>query len=134
VILDTMVAVYACFEVPDKSGASRDVIKRTRTLRAPESFRAEFLSAAWQYARRYRIDPSELEALISDGFSIPTTYLDVEPLWRDAMALAMEADHSPYDALFVSAARKHRTKVLTFDRRMIDAFPHYCIHVQDRLV
>lgn len=132
-ILDTMVAVYACFDVPEKSAASRDLLRKVRTTHAPVSFQAEFLNAAWQYARTYSIHPSEVEGLIADGLSLPTAYIGIEPLWRDAIALALEANHSPYDALFVAAARMKRTRVLTFDERMIKLFPKYCIHVIDHL-
>lgn len=132
-IVDTMVAAYACFDVPEFSADSRAALRKARTLYAPDSFRAEFLNVAWQYARKYRIAPPALADIVRDGYAIPSRYLPCELLWRDALALALELDHSPYDTLFVAAALKRKTKVLTYDRKLLEAFPALAIHVSDYL-
>lgn len=132
-ILDTMIAAYACFNVPGKTDDALAALRKSRSFHAPDSFRAEFLNVSWQYARTYGIAPAQLEEIVRDGLAIPSAYIDTEILWRDALALALEHDHSPYDTLFVAAAIKRKSKVLTCDKKMLANFPKYAIHLAEYL-
>jgi predicted nucleic acid-binding protein len=40
-----------------------------------------------------------------------------------ALRLAVEANHSFYDALFVAAAVREQVQVITFDRKLAAKFP-----------
>lgn len=126
-IIDTMIAAYACFNVPDRTEAAHAALRKSRSVLAPDSFRAEFINVSWQYARAHAISPGQLEDLVHDGLSIPSAYLDSAVLWREAIALAVQRNHNPYDTLFVAAAVKRRSKVLTCDRKMLTAFPEYTV-------
>ncbi len=130
-IIDTMIAAYACFEVPGVSADSRAALRKARTLHTPDSFRAEFLNVAWQYARKYKISMIDLEAVVRDAYAIPTGYIACSILWRDALVLALDRKHSPYDTLFVAAAMRRKSKVLTCDKKLLRAFPAHTIHISD---
>lgn len=132
-ILDTMVAAYACFDVPGKSEESRAALSKAESLYVPDSFRAEFLNVAWQYGRTYKIHAADLAEIVQDGYALPTGYIDSPVLWQNALALALEAGHSPYDTLFVAAAMLRKTQVLTYDKKMLKAFPQLTISVPDYL-
>ena len=49
--------------------------------------------------------------------------MPTEGLWRAAVGLALRHDHAVYDAVFVAAAERLGTKVLTFDRALLASFP-----------
>lgn len=132
-ILDTMIAAYACFNVPGQTDDALAALRKSRSLHAPDSFRAEFVNVSWQYARTYGIAPAQLEEIVRDGLAIPTAYIDTGILWRDALALALDHDHSPYDTLFVAAAIKRKSKVLTCDKKLLKSFPMYAIHPSEYL-
>jgi len=46
-----------------------------------------------------------------------------------ALELAFASGHSPYDTLFVAAAKLRRTKVLTYDEKLLALFPDDTIRV-----
>jgi len=132
-IIDTMIAAYACFNVPEKTEDALAALRKARRFYAPDSFRAEFINVSWQYGRACKIPPAQLADIVKDGLAIPATYLDSATLWQEALALALEHDHSPYDTLFVAAAIKRKTKVLTCDGKMLKLFPKHAIHLTDYL-
>lgn len=132
-IIDTMIVAYACFNVPGQTADALAALRKSRSFHAPDSLRAEFINVAWQYARELKIAPDKLEAIVRDGLAIPSAYIDTTILWREALALALEHDHSPYDTLFIAAAIKRKAKVLTCDKRMLANFPKHAIHLSEYL-
>ncbi|MHC4874023.1 MAG: type II toxin-antitoxin system VapC family toxin [Planctomycetota bacterium] len=130
-IIDTMIAAYACFNIPKKTEDAIAALQKSRKFHAPDSFRAEFFNVSWQYAKANKIPPAQLEGIVQDGLAIPSTYINSEILWREALALALKYNHSPYDTLFIAAAIKCKSKVLTCDRKLLKTFPKYSIHLSD---
>jgi len=56
--------------------------------------------------------------------------LPTEGLWRSAVGLALRHDHAAYDAVSVAAAESLGTRVLTFDRGLLAAYPDLALHAR----
>ena len=57
------------------------------------------------------------------GEALVERVLPTEGLWRAALGLALRHDHAVYDAVFIAAAEQLGTRLLTFDRALLAAFP-----------
>ena len=47
----------------------------------------------------------------------------VGSLWREALVAAEQSNCSTYDTLFVALAERERCDLLTYDQRLLQAFP-----------
>jgi predicted nucleic acid-binding protein len=131
-IIDTMVVAYALLGVPTFGPESAEALRKADDLLAPASVEAELLNVVWQWGRR-QVAPEQAKALYENSLRLWTELIPVKPLWTLALELALTTSHSPYDTLFIAAARKRRTQVLTYDEKMLNIFPEDAIRVHDFL-
>jgi predicted nucleic acid-binding protein len=68
-----------------------------------------------------------------EGVSITFCSVSITHLWASALTLAVKSQHSPYDTLFVAAAEREGTKLLTYNPRLRDSFPQTAIDPGDFL-
>jgi predicted nucleic acid-binding protein len=127
-IIDTMVMAYALVGYDVFGPQSKAALRKADELVAPASVEAELVSTFWQWGRE-RIPHTTALACCADAAQLWNVLIPVKELWSEALTLAFESNHSPYDTLFVVAARKRRTKVLTYDKDMLKRFPEDTITV-----
>lgn len=127
-IIDTMVMAYALLGVEDLGPESLAALRAADELVAPASVEGELLNVVWQWGRE-RVSPVLAASVYEDAARLWTELVPVAALWPTALALALEHNHSPYDTLFVAAARRKKTRVLTYDRKLLRLFPDDTISV-----
>lgn len=130
-VFDTMVLAYALLGVEDFREESLKAIEKAPAITVPELIRSELLNAVWQWVRSGHADPEVGRAVIEDAERLYTNVLPVTKLWPEAFGLALEHNHSPYDTLFIAAARQEKTKLLTYDMRLHQLFPKECMRITD---
>lgn len=130
VIIDTMVMVYALLDIEPFGIESRVALSRLEEFIAPASIEAELLNVFWKWGTH-----SAAQEDMSDSFQVVmnawTELIPLNLLWKDALHLAFAEKHSTYDTLFIIAARMKKTKVLTYDKRLLSLFPDDTITVSD---
>ena len=131
-IIDTMVVAYALLGVPEYGDESLAALRKAEGLYAPASIEAELLNVFWQWGRR-GIAPDRVAEIYGDAARLWTRLIPVQLLWTDALFLANASGHSPYDTLFIAAARLLQSAVVTYDRKMLMLFPEDTITVGDFL-
>ena len=131
-IIDTMVMAYALLGVPGFGPESMKAIRKADELAAPASVEGELLNVVWQWGRS-RVRPEIAKAVFENASGLWTELIPVRHLWSVALDLAFTASHSPYDTLFVAAARYRKSKVLTYDEKLLSLFPEDTIRVVDFL-
>lgn len=122
-IIDTMVMAYAMLGVPKFGEAAAAALESVDAIIAPASVEGELLNVVWQWGRRSGNPVLASEAYFNAS-RLWTELITVESLWPMALELALAHDHSPYDTLFIAAARIRKTKVLTYDKKLIALFPN----------
>lgn len=122
-IIDTMVLAYAMLNVPGFAEESIGVLKVVDEITAPASIEAELLNVVWQWGLRDG-DPKIAVAAYHAASRLLNDLIPVETLWPTALELAFSSGHSPYDTLFVAAARLRHTKVVTYDKKLLTLFPN----------
>ena len=120
-VVDTMVFAYALLGVEEFREKAIGVLEKAKSMAVPDTIRAELANVLWQWVRHRGVDPAHAFSAMEDAESLYSKVLSSEALWQHALALAIEHDHPVYDTLFVSAAE--RTRVVTFDARLQQAFP-----------
>jgi predicted nucleic acid-binding protein len=123
VIVDTNVVAYAVLGPPDVREAAWRALADVDAVVVPDLFFAEYGNVVWQWARRFEVGAADLLGALDHGEALVERVVPTETLWRGAVGLALRHDHAVYDAVFVAAAERLETKVLTFDRRLLAAFP-----------
>ncbi len=122
-----MVFVYALLGVSACRETADGVLRTLDAIVVPGSFHAEFANVVWQWARHDHITPDAGREALEDAAALVTRTFPVTDLNAEALALAVEADHPVYDTLFVAAALREGTRVITFDRRLHKAFPDHVV-------
>lgn len=126
-VIDTMVLAYALLGVSEKREEAAEALGRPVEIRVPDSVWPELLSVAWQWVRADQATMQDGLNLLRDAQALITEQVACELLWETALRLGLERDHSPYDTLFVALAVHRKTKVLTYDRRLLTTFPEHAI-------
>ncbi|MDJ0657768.1 MAG: type II toxin-antitoxin system VapC family toxin [Xanthomonadales bacterium] len=121
-VVDTNVLAYAVFGQAEVSDAALGLLKRKGEITVPDLLFAELANVAWQQVRHSRFDPGAAQAALLDAHALVDVSLPTADLMTRALELAIAADHSAYDAVFVAAAEAQNTHLLTFDRRLVDRF------------
>ena len=119
---------YALLGVPDYGVAAAKALREADELLAPASVEAELLNVVWKWGRG-RVSQETARVTFEYSTRLWTELLPVASIWPTALELAFASGHSPYDTLFVAAARLRQTKVLTYDEKMLSLFPNDTIRV-----
>ena len=126
-VVDTMVFAYALLGVSTHRDTAVAVLEKTEPVVVPDSCYAELANVVWQWVRTKGVPEETGHEVLADAEAVITRSYPTTHLWADALALAVEADHPVYDTLFVAAARREQARVVTFDKRLQDAFPEWAI-------
>jgi predicted nucleic acid-binding protein len=106
--------------VLDEAGSDIARTLLAESLTAPAFWQAEAANAIWKRARRGELSPAEA----SNGLAILTASVVVSiPIEIDlekALSIAMEIDHPIYDCLYLAAAERLSTQLVTADARFIN--------------
>ena len=131
-IVDTMVMAYAVLGVPGFGQEALAALRKADDIAAPASVEAELLNVIWQWGKRGG-SLEMAQAVYENASRLWTRLIPLEAVWFTALELALAYGHSPYDTLFVATARYCKTKVLTYDQRLLTLFPHDTTMIKDFL-
>lgn len=127
-IIDTMVMAYALLAVPKFGRESAALLEVVDEITAPASVEAELLNVVWQWGRK-GISTERASAAYYTASRLWTKLIPVEIIWPVALDLALSSGHSPYDTLFIAAARLEKTRVVTYDKKLLNLFPDDAVSV-----
>ena len=128
-IIDTMILAYAVMKESGFCEQSMEVLKRVDVIMAPASVETELLSVIWQWGRKDgQYDLATKAYMVAS--SLINESIPVKNLWPIALKLAFSRNHSPYDTLFIAAARIHHTRLITYDQKLLSLFPSDAMSAQ----
>jgi len=88
-----------------------------RTL-APELYISEICSIMWKLSRKDKANSDDYVIMADECINYIDEYISADSLWKEAIRLAMEQDHSVYDMLYAVLARRHDATLLTMDVKL----------------
>ena len=101
---DTNVIAYSLIREYDLNQEATSVLEIADTILAPDSLRAELLSTVWQWVHVRRLPIEDGLLVLRRAEALVSRFVPTVLLWQRALQLAVEANHSPYDTLFVALA------------------------------
>lgn len=116
-MLDASAAVRAVMDA-DAQPELLDQLAAAAVVVAPTLMRVEAANALWKYRRAGAIDATQTLSRHAEAVALVHRFVDEQPLFPEALQLAIELDHPVYDAVYAVTARRHAASLLTFDRRL----------------
>jgi predicted nucleic acid-binding protein len=126
-VVDTNVVAYYLLATEPFVEEARSFWHRPLDLAAPTLWEAELSNVLWMAARTGLIDkPVALRRLVLAARlgirSVPT-----RRLWRGALARALNSNVAAYDTLFIELAVREHKPLVTFDAKLLAAFPDIAV-------
>jgi predicted nucleic acid-binding protein len=94
-------------------GASHDFV-------APDLLFSEAGNTVWKKVRRKELEETEARQLVTDLAQVAVETVATRSLLEDALALALTAGITVYDAMYLALAVRLETEVITGDDRFAD--------------
>lgn len=118
-----MVFAYALLGVPKYREESLTVLESADRLIVPDSVRAELANVMWQWVTKENVAVDVATATLHDAEALFTHVVPAHRLWERALELAVEKGHPAYNTLFIAAAERMETRVVTYDAKLRRKFP-----------
>ena len=122
-VVDTNVLAYYALATTPFSEELSVLFSQPFELIAPDSWYPEFLDVVWQAVRFQGIALADGLELLEEVERLLDWSVPVYSLWREALVVAEEHGCSTYDTLFIVLAERERCDLLTYDRKLLAAFP-----------
>ncbi|MBA7684770.1 hypothetical protein ES703_93179 [subsurface metagenome] len=126
-IIDTMVFVYALLGVREFRDQAVNVLASAESIQVPDSFRAELVNVVWQWIQYQNVPLETGLEVLQDANSLIDQAISSDLLWERALKLAVENFHTAYDTLFIAAAENMKTRLITFDKKLLEIFPEWTL-------
>jgi predicted nucleic acid-binding protein len=127
VIVDTNVVAYYLLSTKPFVEEVRRFWHRPLDLAAPALWEAEVANVLWMAARTGVLDKRLALRRLGLAARLGIRSVPMRRLWRGALARAMNADITAYDTLFLELAVRERKPLVTFDAKLLAAFPDVAI-------
>ena len=90
---------------------------------APALWAAELANVLWMAVRKGALSPEESHERLGLAARLHIRSVPIRMLWQRALARAIAKDLAVYETLFVELASRRRVPLVTFDAKLLDAFP-----------
>lgn len=127
VIVDTNVVAYYLLATEPFVDEVRAFWRRPLEPAAPDLWEAEMANVLWMAARTGLIDKRLALRRLAMAARLGIRSVPIRRLWRGALARAMNANVAAYDTLFVELAARERKPLVTFDAKLLAAFPNIAV-------
>jgi predicted nucleic acid-binding protein len=103
----------------DGARAAARLLSKRYHLIAPDLIRAEFGNIMWKVSRRGALSGDEVAQIVEAFQAMPVESHDSGPLLSTATEIALQADITVYDALYIALALENDTACITAGRRLV---------------
>ncbi len=118
IVIDASVALK--WVLPEEESiAARMLLEQE--LVAPTLWLVEAGNALWRYANTGKLTSSDVQSRLTKLASAPVTLLPSEDYVQNALNLAVQLRHPIYDCIYLAAAIRQDTHVVTADTRFLSA-------------
>ena len=117
-VLDTSAAIEIVLQ-REYSGIFTPCITSADWVIAPTLYIAEVANVFWKYQKLVDYPFADCEKNIEQAIGLPDDFVNERELYREAFKLACNVDHSVYDMLYLTVARRNNATLLTMDKKLI---------------
>jgi predicted nucleic acid-binding protein len=132
-VVDTNVIACYLLGTPEFAAEAREVWRGAAELFAPALWEAEFANVAWMAVRTGNLTDVEACGKLRLAARLGIHSVATRMLWQGALVRALESNVAVYDTLFVELADREQLPLVTFDKKLLDAFPAIAKRPKDLL-
>lgn len=133
-IIDTMVFTYALLGVEGFREQALKALESADLVEIPDSLRAELVNVVWKWVKAKGLSLDLGLEVLQDAEALIDRVISTQELWERALELAVQYNHPAYDTLFIAAAELGETRVVTFDKKLLETFPGLTVDAGTGLV
>lgn len=122
-VVDTNVVAYYLLATEPFVDEARQFWRAVGQPLAPAIWAAELASVIWMAIRTDVLAADEGHRRLDLAARLRIRSVSIRALWQPALARAIATDVAVYDSLFVELAARRRLPLVTFDARLLKAFP-----------
>lgn len=122
-IVDTNVIAYYLLGTQPFADEAREFWRGVGPTAAPAHWQAELATVIWMAVRSGVLAPEEGHRRLDFAGRLHVRSVPIGTLWQPALAAALAAGVAVYDTLFVELAKRQRSFLVTFDAKVLKAFP-----------
>ncbi len=130
-VVDTNVIAYYLLATEPFADEVSAFWRRFTEVSAPASWEAELVNVLWQAVRAQVVDLAQAQHRLELARQLGITSTPVRDLWASALVLAAASGQPAYDTVFVELALRLQVPLVTFDRKLLDAFPQVARRPKD---
>ena len=130
-VVDTNVIAYYLLGTTAFADEVRAFWSAVNELLAPTLWEAEFGNVVWMAVRAGALPATEASGKLTLAGRLGIHSIPSRRLWHGALFRAIQSGTAVYDALFVELADRERIPLVTFDAKLIRAWPKVCIRPRD---
>lgn len=132
-VIDTMIFAYAFLKASGEYEESLRVLEQSKSIWVPDIFRAEFANVLWQYVTHKKLSRDLAGEILLDAENLTSEFISSSLLWERALELAVSFNHPVYDTLLIALAELKRSKLITYDKKLLRKFPKFSLHPKEFL-
>jgi predicted nucleic acid-binding protein len=132
-VVDTNVIAYYLLGTPDFAAEAREFWRGSGDLLAPASWEAELTNVVWMAVRTGGLTDVEACLKLHLAARLGIHSVATRMLWQGALIRALASDTAVYDTLFVELADREHVPLITFDQKLLDAYPAIAKRPKDLL-
>jgi predicted nucleic acid-binding protein len=122
-VVDTNVVAYYLLGTEPFAEETRRFWRAVVLPMAPTLWAADLANTVWMAVRNGVLAREEGHRRLDFAARLRIRSVSPRVLWQGALARSIAADVAVYDTLFVELAARRRLPLVTFDARILKAFP-----------
>jgi predicted nucleic acid-binding protein len=133
VVVDTNVLAYYVLGTAEFVEETQTFWSNAGEPLAPSSWEAELANVVWMAVRTGRVAETDGGFKLELATRLGVHSIAVRSLWQGALARAVASGVPVYDTLFVELAEREQVPLVTFDRKLLAAYPDVAKRPRDLL-
>lgn len=122
-VVDTNVLAYHLMGTPRFAAEAGAFLAKADELLAPALWEAEIANVVWMSVRSGVVAADDALPKLTLARRLGVTSVPVRTLWHGALVRSLASDVAVYDTLFVELAEREGLDFVTFDQKLLAAFP-----------
>jgi len=122
-VVDTHVVAYYLLATEPFADEARQFWRTVSQPLAPALWAAELANVIWMAIRTGVLAADEGHRRLDLAARLRIRSVSIRTLWQPVLARAIATDVTVYDTLFVELAARRRLPLVTFDAKVLKAFP-----------
>lgn len=122
-VVDTNVLAYHLLGTPRFAAEAEAFLNNAGEILAPAVWEAEIANVIWMATRTGVLPATDAPARLAFASRLGVFSVSIRSLWQGALMRSVKSGVAVYDTLFIELAVREQAPLVTFDRKLMRAFP-----------